>query len=367
MGIGSVCLLITHIRTSANTKNESMREASESMYSEAFGRYDVSIYRRIFHALLNKLSFPEIPEIRSLGTICLSDGSVFPAVISMTWASYRKISDAVRLHLLFGLNRMIPVRFVSTTANTSEKGILRQIAEAGITYVCDRGYVCFDLFYDICDRGADFIIRGKSNHVRSIVSCLIIVVPDTWKTSIMYISDYIVIFKNDRHQRKYRMVSFTVFGEEFVLMTSRSDLMTYRIIMLYAYRWQVGLMFRFPKRTSDGIHLMCHSPNGVEIQFTLYMIAYLLLLSFKQESIKSGENRDGDIIISDDGYDSNISDNSSVDPPDTSDYYPCGLVTLIGKRLKKYWKIGIHWLITVRNLISVPFTPEILKIINSMQ
>lgn len=83
--------------------------------------------------------------------------------------------------------------------------------------------------------------------------------------------------------------------------------------------------------------------------------------------MKSGENRDGDIISYYDGYDSNISDNSSVDPPDTSDCYPCGLVTLIGRRLKKYWKIGIHRLTTVRNLISVPFTPEILKIINAMQ
>jgi hypothetical protein len=352
----------------------------------------VSVYRRIFHALPKKLNFLGIPEIRALGVIYLLDGSVFPAVISMAWASYKNKSNAVKLHLLFELNRMIPVHFVSAAANTSEKGILRQIAGAGGTYICDRGYVCFGLFYDICDRGADFIIRGKSNHVCSVIACFFTVIPDSWKTYLSYVTDYMVIFENDRHQGKYRMVSFTVFGEEFVLMTSRFDLMTYQIIMLYAYRWQVELMFRFLKRTLNGIHLMCHSPNGVEIQFTLYMIAYLLLLSFKQESIKSEENRDGDIIISDDGYDSSISednsasspfteseeneavscdglseDNSSVTPPDTPDYYSCGLVTFLGKRLKKYWKIGIHWLTTLRNLISARFTPEILKIINAMQ
>lgn len=391
MGIESASLLITHIKTSGDAKDAGLTEASKSMYSEAFGRYDVSVYRRIFYALLNKLNFLEIPEIRALGAIYLLDGSVFPAVISMVWASYKKKSNAVKLHLLFELNRMIPVQFVSAPANTSEKGILRQTAETGIAYICDRGYVCFGLFHDICDRGADFIIRGKSNHVYSVIACFVTVIPESWKTCLLYVTDYMVIFENDRHQGKYRTVSFTVSGEESVLITGRFDLTTYQIIMLYAYRWQVELMFRFLKRTLNGIHLMCHSPNGVEIQFALYMIAYLLLLSFKQESIKSEENRDGDIIISDDGYDSNMSednsasalfreseenkvvscglseDNSSVTPPDTPDYYSCGLVTLLGKRLKKYWKIGIHWLTTVRNLISEPFTPEILKIINGMQ
>jgi hypothetical protein len=30
---------------------------------------------------------------------------------------------------------------------------------------------------------------------------------------------------------------------------------------------------------------MCHHPSGIEIQFTLYMISYLLLLYFKQRCV----------------------------------------------------------------------------------
>ena len=41
--------------------------------------------------------------------------------------------------------------------------ILRQMLEAGITYIADRGYVCFELFHDIGAREAYFIIRGTSN------------------------------------------------------------------------------------------------------------------------------------------------------------------------------------------------------------
>ena len=32
-------------------------------------------------------------------------------------------------------------------------------------------------------------------------------------------------------------------------------------------------------------------------------------------------------------------------------HYERGLVSQLGKRLQSYWKIGIHWLTTVRNLL----------------
>ena len=82
--------------------------------------------------------------------------------------------------------------------------------------------------------------------------------------------------------RQTRIVEFTSMGKSYILITNRLDLSTYEIIMLYAYRWQVELYFRFIKRTL-GIHLISYDPCGVQIQFYLYMIAYLLLLSFKQE------------------------------------------------------------------------------------
>ena len=74
-------------------------------------------------------------------------------------------------------------------------------------------------------------------------------------------------------------------SEEFLLITNRFDLKTYQIIMLYAYRWQVELFFRYLKRTFNGIHLMSHDPKGVEIHFSLHLIVYFLLLIFKQTEV----------------------------------------------------------------------------------
>ena len=115
--------------------------------------------------------------------------------------------------------------------------------------------------------------------------------------------------------------------------------------MLYAYRWQVELIFRFLKRTLHGLHFMCHHPSGLEIQFTLYMIAYLLLLHFKQRCAPgAGEQKD----------------NSTL-------FYGCGLVSVLGARVRQYWKMGIHWLTTVRNSLLQPFTPDMARLIWTKQ
>ena len=182
MGITSISLLVTHIRTSPHTDACPLVTASKSMYSEAFSRYAVSIYRRIFSTLLERLQFLEIPEIKALGVFHLVDGSVFPAIRSMDWASYTKNTNAVKLHFAFELNRMIPAQFLSTAANTSERKMLLQMLEAGITYICDRGYVCFDLFSHIGDAGADFIIRGRCNHVYEVLDTMTVEFPGAWTT-----------------------------------------------------------------------------------------------------------------------------------------------------------------------------------------
>jgi len=60
---------------------------------------------------------------------------------TMDWATYKSTSNALKMHLAFELNRMIPVQFISTDANGCEKKALMEMLEAGVTYIADRGYV----------------------------------------------------------------------------------------------------------------------------------------------------------------------------------------------------------------------------------
>jgi hypothetical protein len=156
-------------------------------------------------------------------------------------------------------------------------------------------------------------------------------------------------------------------GEYFSLITDRFDLRTSEVIMLYAYRWQVELIFRFLKRTMHGLHLMCHHPSGIEIQFTLYMISYLLLLHFKQKCAPVEVEKMDEVEPVQTEQNDEMESESWKETPSPSLFYVCGLVSLLGDRVRRYWKMGIHWLTTVRNLLLLPFTPEVSKLIWGVQ
>ncbi len=78
-------------------------------------------------------------------------------------ATYKKSKKAIRLHLSFELNRMLPVDFIGLKANFSERTFLLSIVQRGITYIADRGYFSFALAAKIESAKAFFILRIKDN------------------------------------------------------------------------------------------------------------------------------------------------------------------------------------------------------------
>ena len=132
-GIRSISLLVTEVATSDEAKALGLVNASKSMYSEAFVRYDPQFFRAIFYQLITSLSFLCVPELEGLGRILLVDGSLFPAVATMHWASYRTTANAIKMHLAFDLNQMIPVEFLIRKANYSERSFLSDIIEKVVT------------------------------------------------------------------------------------------------------------------------------------------------------------------------------------------------------------------------------------------
>jgi len=330
------------------------------MYSEAFVRYDPKLFRVIFYQLLTTISFLAVPEVKHLGQILLVDGSLFPAISTMQWACYKSTANAIKMHLAYDLNKMIPVQFLVREGNYSEKAFLNEILKKGITYVCDRGYISFKIFKDICNKGAFFVIRGK-NKMRCLVQeQLVVDIPGKFLHFISKIKDIKVIFNNDKDNNVYRIVKFVALGEQYVLITNRFDLTTYQVIMLYAYRWQIELFFRFIKRTLKCIHLFSHDSNGIQVQFYLYMIAHLLLLAFKQECEQINDEHK---VIAEcektykiDNIQNDLHNGIKIN---TGRVYVRGLVSMLGEGLHKYWKIGIHWLTVVKRSLSKIFDVNI--------
>lgn len=339
-----------------------LRPVPYSTFSDAFERFSPDLFRAIFVFLLSSLPLKQIPELASLGTLCCVDGSLFPVMSSMLWAEYRSNKQALRFHLCFELNRMIAVDFIIGSGKSSERGALRKMLKGGITYIADRGYMCFNLFHEIISCSSYFVFRVKSNLVYLQIESMTVILPDTVQTLFDDVTDLLVRCTNDKHNHIYRLVRFTICGEIFYLLTNRFNLSTFQIIMLYAYRWQIELFFRFLKRTVSGIHLVKNTQSGVTIQFYVLLICALLELNLKQgiyQQVALDKKQDSTIDLGDNADNAQKIQDSAISGTDQ-------FLELIGSGLKKYWKISIHWLSALRILICEVFNVRVVEILGTL-
>jgi len=354
--------LITDIITASKSLN--LGEVKRATFFDAFNRFPVSWFATLFTAVLTSITWQSIPELDLLGKLYLVDGSIFPALTKMFWAEYKKDNPAIKLHLCFELNRMVPLMFVIGKGKSSEIDALRQMLQAGATYIADRGYVSFALLKDIRNAYAHFVIRMKGNLVYKTTEVLSLKLPSEVAHIFTGVSDKLVELTNATGTPIYRLVTFKVGKVDYLILTSRLDLSTFEIILLYAYRWQVELAFRFLKRTLNGLHLLSTTSEGINIQFYVLLIAALLQLRLKQECVRQQE----------------ILEMPSNHNEPKTEKIPGLMVPIdnmlsargqtflatVGEKLHRYWKISIHWVITLRNLLAHPFNQRAQFLLASM-
>ena len=338
-------------------------KVERSTFFDAFNRFPVDWFQMLLGTVLTVTSWQTIPEMAMLGQLYCIDGSFFPALTKMVWAEYKSKSQAVKLHLCFELNRMIAVQFVVDAGNSSEREALRQMLQAEVTYIADRGYVCFQLLADIVTAEAHFVMRMKANLVYSVVETLTVDLPEVVAHLFTQVTDGRVCLTGADGQPIYRLVTFTVGSEKYLILTDRLELTTFQIILLYAYRWQIELLFRFLKRTLTGLHLLSTSKEGVTIQFYLLLCTALLQLRLKQVCVAAAEAPEPPANGS--PADSDTIAGLMVQPEKLRSARGQTFLATVGAKLHRYWKISIHWLITLRNLLARPFDEAAIHLLGS--
>ncbi|MCP4935343.1 MAG: transposase, partial [bacterium] len=135
--------IVTKLNKGLLAETLQLRPVPYSTFGEAFERFPVTLFQAVFQHLLSTVAFRAIPELTALGRLYCIDGSLFPVISSMLWAEYTSKHPSLKLHLCFELNRMLPVEFLVTAANFSEREALLNMLKSGITYIADRGYMSF--------------------------------------------------------------------------------------------------------------------------------------------------------------------------------------------------------------------------------
>lgn len=279
-----------------------IKPTSRTCLSEASHLFDASLIEPLIAQLAKKASPVEKdPKLKALQqTLVAVDGTLLPALPKMLWALW--VDDnhrAAKMHLSFSVIKHVPQAAKVTDANTNEKTIFRELLAPDNLYVLDAGYAQYGLFKEIDEAGSSFVVRLRENSVWETIEERTLTAEDeaagikqdvivrlgspTKRKDISKPVRVIELeYHNDSPPRRSRVSSKKTFRirdtkHNIILVTNRMDLSSEVIALLYKYRWQVELFFRWFKQILSCQHMLAISRNGLTLQVYTALIASLLI------------------------------------------------------------------------------------------
>lgn len=280
-----------------------VKRTSLGSLSEASEVFDAAIIAPLIQELAKQALPKEIdPRLKELEqTLVAVDGTLLRALPKMLWALWLDDQHrAVKLHLEFDISASVPLDAKITDANANERTICSEFLSPDKLYVIDAGYSEYKLFRAIRNAHSSFVGRLRDNAVwdtieerpltdadkqagvqRDMVVNLGCKSKQDNLTSAVRVIE--VFHKGDSSRpRKSRVSSKKTFRTTacdytLLLVTDRMDLPAEIIALIYRYRWQIELFFRWFKCILGCTHLLALSKNGVSLQVYCALIAGMLI------------------------------------------------------------------------------------------
>ncbi len=335
-----------------------------STISQMFTRFDARLLHRALIRLLATLPLPENPELALLGTIYLVDGSYFPTLHQVIWKQSKDVARNIKLHFVFDATRMVPAAFIVDTATSNERAALLAQLQRGVTYVLDRGYMEFALFLDIIKAKSSVVMRVYRTMVVETVEELPVMLPHEVTAAWATVRDRLVRSPHpDMEGTVFRLVECTIGTTIYRLMTDRMDITTFQVILLYAYRWQIELIFRALKWTMNGVYVITEHEEGINSFFAALFLTALLHIHLKRDCLAQEGHMPPTSADSPDVSEEYIQ--ISADSARTTTHLAIArFMAQVNTKLARFWKIPKHWLKALAANLHRPFTIHIVRLLN---
>ncbi|MDI6765157.1 MAG: IS4 family transposase [Thermodesulfobacteriota bacterium] len=280
-----------------------VKSTSLGSFSEAGHVFDHTLLPPMIKKLAQKALPQETdPQLKDLQkTLVAFDGSLLPALPKMIWALWLdEDHKAAKLHLEFDLLKSVPTQASLTHGNENEKTILRKQLSPGKIYVLDAGYAQYSLLQDILKARSSFVCRLRDNAVwetlyekelspedrqAGVQRDLVVRLgskakKDCLPTPVRVIE--IHHFDQGSRPRPSRVSSKKTFRTTnsdyvFLVVTDLLEVPAEVIALIYRFRWQIELFFRWFKCILRCKHFLSLSENGLAIQIYCALIASLLI------------------------------------------------------------------------------------------
>lgn len=278
--VDSMCGLCAASHLTRAQEDICSHAVSLGSFSEAQGVFDPELLKQVFLELAGEIptSWGDSRLSHLADKLKLIYGTLLPALPHMHWALWVNDQNrAAKLHLKFTVLRQAPSDATITEGNSCERKALRQLMKKGETIVGDRYYgLEYAFFEEMRQLGVSFVIRIRNKPRIEIIEELPLSAADraagvTWQGMVKL---------GDKWQGEpVRVVKVAVDGKELLLATDLA-IEAELIALIYRYRWQIELFFKWMKSILGNRRLMAESPEGVAIQTYSALIAALMLQLF---------------------------------------------------------------------------------------
>lgn len=236
----------------------------------------------------------DLPQ--TLGQVLAVDGSFFAVAADVAWAVSRrakqgKSSAQARLDVHLDVATWLPEVIAVSGHDTSEAQAAAQSVQPGAIHIYDRGIFSFDLLraqlaaqaffvHRLCEPGPrkpQFIVESTReltdrDRAAGVVSdSLGRLAGSTHRTAPDCVLREVVI------RSPAATAAVGAPADTVRLLTNLVDVEAWAIGLLYRYRWQVELFFRWLKCFANFAHLISHSKQGVLLSFYVAAIGVLLM------------------------------------------------------------------------------------------
>lgn len=256
------------------------RKVSLGSFSEAQGVFDPELLKEVFLDLVaeNQTSWGDARLAHLADKLKLVDGTLLPALPRMHWALWlNERNRAAKLHLKFSVLRQGACDALITEGNSCERKALRQFVKKGEIIVAARYYgLEYGFFGELKQIEASYVIRIRNKPRMEVVEELALTDADraagvTWQGKVKLGEQW--------QGEPIRVVRVEVDGKALLLATDL-EIEAELIALIYRYRWQIELFFKWLKSILGCRHLLAESPAGVAIQIYSALIAALMLQAF---------------------------------------------------------------------------------------
>lgn len=284
MGCGTLREL-TDITTAHGKKSKHLgfgdRPVNRQMLSKANLLRDHHIFEEFaFHVVSIAQSKRITKEFELHGRFYAIDSTTIDLCMSVfRWAEFRSTKSGIKVHTQIDIATEIPVFYRITNAKVHDVNSMDWFTyEALACYVFDRGYFDLARLYKIHVFGAFFIIREKGKPAYEFVDGESIL-----DGTDNVLKDQSIRFTKKENLEKYpgtvrRIVYYAPeLHRSFVYYTNNFFLSAKDIALLYKYRWQVELFFKWIKQHLQVKRFWGESENAVRIQIHIAIITYCLI------------------------------------------------------------------------------------------